>query len=283
VITHDQKVGEKADRAAKPAETAPAGPPVLLLALRAIWLPVVAGVVGLALWEGLVRSGLVSDLILPTPTSIAIAVRDIIQVDGFSTHVATTAYEVVLGFLLAVFAGGVFGAAFGLFAPVKRAVYPYVVVIQSLPKVAFAPILIVALGFGYSSKIGMAMLVGFFPVFINTMSGLSQVPAEYTALMQSIEAGWGQWLRKVAIPYALPTMFAGIKTSLTFAVIGAIIGEFQGARAGLGYLIEAYSSQIAIPEAFAAILMVGLLSIVLFAIVEFLERRLVFWGDTNRR
>lgn len=288
-IRHDEHHDSLLARTAVPAGRDDTGAPPAqgrfgaVLLLRRAWLPAVAGVLGLLAWQGAVAGGMINDLILPTPSSIASALWDIVRVDGFIKHVTTTTYEVLIGFLLAVVAGGSFGALFGLFPWVKRAFYPYVIVVQSLPKVAFAPILIVALGFGYSSKIGMAVLVGFFPMFINTMAGLSQVPAEYTALMRSLEAGWGTWLRKVAVPHALPTIFAGVKASLTFAVIGAIIGEFQGARAGLGYLIEAYSSQISIPEAFAVIVLVGLLSVLLFAVVELIERRLVFWSDVNRR
>lgn len=236
---------------------------------------------GLLFLEMIARAGLVSPLLFPAPSAIGSAFVDVTTSASFLGHLRITTFELLAGFGIALVGGLTFGALLGLIPLVKRLLYPYIVFLQSTPKVTFAPLLVVAFGFGYSSKIALAAIIGFFPVFINTMTGLQHTPKQYTQLIRSLRGSGRQVLTKVAIPHALPTMFAGAKTSLTLSLIGVLVAEFEGARAGLGFLITAYSGQIAVDRTWAVIIITGLLSLSLFYLVEAIERRVVFWENTK--
>jgi NitT/TauT family transport system permease protein len=171
------------------------------------------------------------------------------------------------------------GIVLAVFQPVKRLTYPFIVAFQAIPKVVFAPLFIVWFGFGQTSKVVMAIVIAFFPVLVNTMVGLETVPQDALRLMRSLRATRMQTFWKVRILHAAPLIFAGIKTALTFAVIGVIVGEFVGAREGLGYLLDAYHFQLRIDRVFALIVMLSLIGSVLYFIVEWVDRKLIFWSE----
>jgi NitT/TauT family transport system permease protein len=159
----------------------------------------------------------------------------------------------------------------------KEVIYPYVVAFQVMPKVVLAPIFITWFGFGMESKVVMAIAISFFPVVINTVVGLESVQENELLLMRSLVATKSQIFWKLAWPTALPAIFAGLKTSLTLALIGALVAEFVTAKEGLGTLITTFSFELKVYLVFAVIVVVSLLGLLLYGIMEFLERRIVFW------
>jgi NitT/TauT family transport system permease protein len=241
-------------------------------ALPAIGLAVVL----LILWEAAIRLFGVSSFVLPAPSAIAVA---IVQNGGaLAAATLVTAEEVLLGFLLA----GAIGVALALlirrFQLLGRAAYPLVVFFQTVPKVALAPIFILWFGYDLAPKIALIVVIAFFPVTLNMLAGLDSVDPELVALMRSVGARENDILRRLQVPFALPALMAGLKIAITFSVIGAIVGEFAGASAGLGYVIQFASTQLQTDLVFAGLAVISALGAAFYYVIELLERLVVPWA-----
>jgi NitT/TauT family transport system permease protein len=240
-------------------------------------LPVLALAVAiLALWEGLVRLFDVQAFVLPTPSSIAFVLLH--QQTMLLQAARTTAVEICVGFALS----GVVGIAVALvierFAGFGRALYPLVVLFQTVPKVALAPIFVLWFGYALTAKVALIVAIAFFPVTLDMLAGMQSVDRSLVALMRSVGASRSEILWQVQVPSALPYLLSGLKIAITLSVIGAIVGEFAGASAGLGYVIQFASSQLDAPLVFAALVEVSLLGLTFYYVLEFLEHRLVPWA-----
>jgi NitT/TauT family transport system permease protein len=240
-------------------------------------------VVLLIAWEAAPRLGLVSPIILPAFSKVMAALVSLVQQDFFLAHFSVTLMEILVGFVLGTAIGLLLGTALAIWPGVKRVAYPFVVGFQAVPKIVFAPLFIAWFGFGPSSKTVMAVVISFFPVLINTLVGLESVPEDARKLMRSIRATPMQTFRKVSLPHALPVIFAGVKAALTFAVIGAIVGEFVGASEGLGYLVELYNHQLRIDRVFAVVVVLAGLGAGGYFLLEWLDRRLIFWRPDDAK
>lgn len=236
-------------------------------------------VVFLGLWEVLPRAGLVSDIVLPPLSEVVAALRQLLALDTFWMHFMVTMREIFGGFVFGTIIGLVLGIALAVWKSVKQVTYPYVVGFQAIPKIVFAPLFIAWFGYGESSKVVMGIAIAFFPVLINTLVGLESVPGDMVKLMRSLRATPLQIFRKVAFPHALPLIFAGVKQALTYAVIGALVGEFVGASAGLGYLLDSYNFQLRIDFVFALIVVLAVVGAALYFMVEWLDKRLIYWRE----
>ena len=238
--------------------------------------------IGLAitgLWELLPALGLVSRIILPRFSDVALALWTLVTSDFFLRHFAVTLTEIAIGFLLGTAIGLLLGIALAVWRPVKRLTYSFVIGFQAVPKIVFAPLFIAWFDFGQTSKVVMAVVISFFPVLINTMVGLESVPEDARRLMRSLRASPLQIFWKVSFPHALPVIFAGVKAALTFAVIGAIVGEFVGASEGLGYLLDLYNFQLRIDRVFAVIVVLAAIGAVGYFALEWIDRKLIFWRE----
>lgn len=197
-------------------------------------------------------------------------------------HAGITLYETLAGFALSV-AVGIPLAVLIVYSPVLRsAIYPLLVVAQAVPKVAIAPVLLLLLGAGEVSKVVVAFLVAFFPVVVDTATGLAATPPELLDLSRSYRAGALRTFVKVRFPMALPFVFSGLKVAVTLAVIGAVVGEFVGSDRGLGYVIVSATSYWKSNLAFAAMLLLALMAVGLFALVELVERLVCPWYAVAR-
>ena len=214
-------------------------------------------------------------VILPSPSDIFIAFREnfllLIQETGI------TMLEAILGFLLGSILAYLLAIAFVHSRLIKEAVYPYAIALKSTPLIAIAPLLVLWFGNGILSKVVMSALVAFFPVLVNSVSGLSNIETEIFDLMQSLSASPWQILTKIRIPSSFGFLFASMKISSSLAVVGAVIGEFTGATQGIGHLINTSSYYLETPLMFAGIAMISLAGILFFSIVAYLESRVVFW------
>lgn len=233
----------------------------------------------LGLWEFLPAAGLVSEIILPRFTSVAYALYTLVIQDFFPQHLLVTLNEILIGFVLGTAIGLVMGIALAVWPAVKRLTYPFVVGFQAIPKIVFAPLFVAWFGFGQTSKVVMAIVIAFFPVLINTMVGLESVPEDARRLMRSLKAKPLQIFWKVSFLHALPIIFAGIKAALTFAVIGAIVGEFVAAQHGLGYLLDLYNFQLRIDRVFAVIVILAAIGAAGYFLLEWVDRKLIFWRE----
>jgi NitT/TauT family transport system permease protein len=263
-----------------------ARPPAASVYLRRYGPAIVTGLVLLTAWEVLPPLFGLSELLIPKASQVLRALWNQLERGLVFGNLAVTLWEALAGFALGSVAG-IVGAALITWSPlVERALLPYLVGFQSLPKVALAPLLVVWLGFGISSKIAIALIIAFFPVLINAMIGFSTVEAEKMELMRSLVASEWQIFRIVRFPNALPFIFAGLNVAIVFSITGALVGEFVGATRGLGMLLLQFNFNMDIAGMFAILIVLALMGTVLHGIVRSLHRRLIFWAqpdDLDRR
>ena len=227
-------------------------------------------------WEAFVRVFNIPGWILPSPFAIVAAA--IAWAPELFFHSLATLREALIGFVLALVFSLPLAVVIAFTTTLRRLLYPILLGLQSIPKVALAPLVILWLGVGELPKIVIVVLVCFFPILVNVVAGFEAVPKAMLDLMHSLRASEMSIFRRLRIPIATPYLFTGCKVAITFAVIGAVIGEFVAAQEGLGYLILISSAQSQTALAFAAILLLTVISVVLFYGIEFLEKRLVTWS-----
>jgi NitT/TauT family transport system permease protein len=227
-------------------------------------------VVLLALWEAATYLFSIPAYLVPAPSAI-LRSMDTNSAVLIKESVGTT-FEILLGFALSVAVGIPLALAIYLWRPFARAVYPVLVSSQAVPKVAVAPLFLVWFGFGLLPKVLIAFLIAFFPVVINTAMGLASLEREKIYLAQSMGFGPVATFFKIQLPNAMPSIFAGLKISITFAVVGAVVGEFVGGQGGLGYLLLIANGNMDTALLFAGIVALTVLGVVLFLLIGLVER-----------
>ena len=241
------------------------------------WLYPVAGfAVILGIWQFYADVWHVSKIVLPSPA-------DILRVSWqqwalLLRETWPTTLESVYGFILAVAIGVPMAVCVANSRVLNLSLYPILIAMQSIPKVAVAPIVLVWFGLGLESKLAIAFLVAFFPIVVDTATGLQATPPGLLELARSLRASRWQIFWKVQFPAALPFVFSGAKVAITLAVIGAVIGEFVGSVNGLGNLLLSANSQLNGPLAWAALVWLSLLGVLLFAAVALLEKIVMPWA-----
>ena len=243
--------------------------------LERIVYPLLGVVIVLALWQLTCVLWKMPEAVLPTPMNVARAIAKYwpaLVSEGWVTLKAT-----LYGFALALLLGIPIAVALSLSSWVNLMFYPLLVALQSVPKVALAPILLVWLGTGIESKLAIAWLVAFFPIVVDTAAGLQSTPRDLLELGRSLKATRWQVFSMVQFPAALPYVFTGAKVAVTLAVIGAVIGEFVGSSDGLGFLLLSATSQINTSLAFAALFALSVLGTITYLMVVAVERTLSGW------
>ncbi|WP_264031043.1 ABC transporter permease [Cellulosimicrobium sp. SH8] len=242
-------------------------PALVLLALFAVWWFVA--------WRELVPAYLV-----PSPG----AVWDTMVEDWamLAEHTWVTTMETVVGFVLASVIG-VATAVLLVYSPTaEKSLYPLILFAQVIPKIAIAPILVVWFGFGAAPKIILAVLIAFFPVVVSAVAGLRSIDPELLEMSATMGASRWKTFRKIRFPGSLPQLMSGLKVAVTLAVVGAVVGEFVGADRGLGYVLLLASGNLDAPLLFADLILMSLIGVVLFLLVELLERLLIPWHASRR-
>jgi NitT/TauT family transport system permease protein len=229
------------------------------------------------LWEIALAREWVSTRVLPHPEDIVTSFVDLSLSDIWWDDVAATLWESVAGFLLGSVLGLALAIPSGLWPVMRRMLHPYAIGLQVTPRIAIAPLIIAWVGFGYSSKIWIAAIISFFPVYVNALTGMLTVDEEAREMFRSLGASRWQTFIRLVTPSSLPVMFAGLKTAAGLALVGAVVGEFISAQRGLGVLVQQFSYQLAVSDAFAVIVMLMLLGLLLYGVMEWLERITVFW------
>jgi NitT/TauT family transport system permease protein len=245
-------------------------------------------VVIIALWEWGVPYFQVPNWVLPTPSAIITALwrgldAGIFDRGGYWLHTGVTVFQVLLGFFIGSTVGLVLGTIISQFRILEATLRIYLIAIQSLPKIALAPIIVLWFGFGLTSKVVIICLLTFFPLLINSMAGFKAVDSERLELMRALGANPWQIFWKVRLPSALPYIFAGLDMAAVFAVVGAIVGEFVGAQRGLGTLILSMNAQMDIAGTFSVFIILSLVGVLLHQSLRIIERRLLFWSGEGTR
>ena len=242
---------------------------------------VLANLVGLAtvllVWEGAVRAFDVPRYLVPAPSTIVGRLVDGFVAGSLLKHTLATLGEILVGYVFGCGLGIGLGILIAQFRLVDELVYPYVVALNSVPKVATAPLIVVWFGFGFESKVIIVALVAFFPLLVNVILGLRSVEADQLALMRALTASRWQSFSMVQLPNALPSIFAGLEVAVVLAVVGAVVGEFVSAKEGLGYYILFANSLSDTAGMFAAFMVLAALGAALSQVVTTVARRVVFW------
>ena len=237
--------------------------------------PITVFVMALILWEILVPVLNMPEFIVPRPSSIVRAALD--PGSRWPLHASVTVYEVAAGFFAAV-AGG-YGLALLLVSSpaLRRVVMPYVVILQIVPKLAIAPLLVVWFGLSDVPKITIAFLIAFFPILIDSMAGLENVDPDLLDLAHSLNATRAKEFLRIRMPHSLPYLFNALKVAITLAVVGAIVGEFVGSQEGLGYIVQVSQVYANTPQGFASITYLSAIGILTFLGVLVAERLMIPW------
>jgi len=230
---------------------------------------------GLVLWEAMIRLLHVPEWLVPAPSQIFEVIADKNSVMLF--HTLVTLGETLFGFILALGVGIVCAIGIVHFALLRDTLYPTLIMFNSFPKIAIAPLFVVWIGVGIESKIANAFLTALFPIVLNTILGLTDMDPELLELVRSMSRSRWVLFWKIRLPHSLPYLFAGCKIAIPLAVIGAIVGEFISGRSGLGYLVLSANNYFNTPMAFTALLYLVLMSLALYAVVILAEKLSLPW------
>ncbi|MEO8279797.1 MAG: ABC transporter permease [Ideonella sp.] len=247
-----------------------------------LWCVPLLFVIIMGSWEAAIRMFEVPAYVVPAPSAIWQSLVRGLANGLYLSNGLVTLTEALLGFLWASTLAIVLGSLIAQSRFVEKVLYPYLITIQTTPKVAIAPLFIIWFGFGITSKVIMAGIVAFFPILVNVITGLRSTDPQRVELMRSLRASRWQIFRMVLLPSALPMIFAGLHIAVIFSLLGAIVGEFVGSRAGLGNLILQMNINLDTAGVFAVLVCLSTIGITLHASMHWLQRRLLFWADPNR-
>ncbi|PJI38778.1 ABC transporter permease [Ferrovibrio sp.] len=263
---------DKATAAVTKDDAMERGHPRWLAVVLAIVLPIVV----IAVWQFVYDAKVVSPLVIPRPLDVVTALWSGL-VDGvWWRHIAATIQATVLAFAVGFLAAIVVGSCFAFSALARETLYPYIIAIQSFPKVAVAPLLVVWLGYGLAPKVAIGGLLAFFPIFTSTLAGLLEVDRDEVDLFKSVRARWYHQLRYLRIPNALSYIFPALNVAAVNALLGVIVGELVGTDAGLGYLISQKSFLGDTAGVFGVLTLLALIGVSMFVLIRLAERATKF-------
>ncbi len=237
-------------------------------------------IVVFAVWEAAVRAFQVNPLILPAPSEIFVRLVQLLQGPTIWQDAQTTTTEAVVGFLIAVVVGVIAGVILGKSQLLEISMRPLVVGSQVVPKVALIPLFVIWFGFGISSKIIIAALMGFFPIMLNVQLGVRSVDPGQRDVMRSLNASRWQTFRHLELKSTLPYVFAGMEVGIVFSLIGAIVGEYLGGSVGLGYELVQTLNNLDASGLFAVILLLSALGLILYFLVTVAKRVSIPWHES---
>ncbi|MBI4298348.1 MAG: ABC transporter permease [Chloroflexi bacterium] len=246
------------------------------------WLWPIAIILGfMGAWQGVVLLFDLEEWRLPAPSAIGTELYASRAL--FLRHTWVTLEEVVVGFALALGSGVLLAALIAYSRTFQRAVYPFVIVSQTIPIIVIAPLLLIWVGYGLAPKVIVVALIAFFPIVVNTADGLKSMDPDMLNMMRTFGASRWQIFVKLQVPTSLPLFFSGTKIAVTFSVIGAVIGEWIGASAGLGYLTRLSVPLFLTARSFGAVAILAFMGVSLFGLVALLERYSLSWYYTEKR
>jgi len=248
--------------------------------LRAVWPPTLVLAAVFALWWVATASHWVKDYLVPAPPAVFDTMRN--EWPELMHHSWITLYETLLGFVFAVVLGLGTAVLISYSRAVDRAVYPLVLIAQVIPKVAIAPLLVVWFGTDLRPKVVLATLIAFFPVVVTGVAGLRSTDPELVDLSATMGGSRWQLFWKIRMPNSLPQLLSGIKVAVTLAVVGAVVGEWVEASAGLGYLVLLAHGQLDSPLLYACLILMSAIGIALFILVDVAEAVLIPWHASRR-
>jgi NitT/TauT family transport system permease protein len=267
--------------AAETGSDAPAAPPREFGSGFMLACQIVLGIVILLAWQG--ASGrLVDDFFISNPVEVAERLWQWIADGSLLLHIWATVYETLMGFIIGAVGGVVLGIWLGVAPFTNRLLSPYLNALNALPKVALAPLFVLWFGLGIASKIALAAVLVLFLVFLNTYAGVREVDQDLIDGARLMRATRAQLIAKVIVPSAMSWVFAGLKISVPYALIGAVLGEMIASNRGLGYLVQFSGSQFDSAGVFAVLIVIALLAVALNFLIEMVQHRMQLWRIVGR-
>lgn len=245
------------------------------------WRPIVAIITFLLIWECSVRLFEIETWILPAPSIIVIEMREVLS--AFLPHVVSTVKLVMIGFSIGTMLGLTTATILYHSEKVRETVYPFLVLSQNIPIIVLAPLLLIWFGLGDTPKIIIIAMTSFFPITIATLTGYKQTDRELIHYMKMMGATKRQLFTKLIFPYALPSIFSGIKISATYSMLTGVVAEWLGAQKGIGVFMTLASSSYQTPRVFVAIIITMILSLSFFALIVLIERLVMKWNREEQR
>ena len=242
--------------------------------------PLILIVVIFILWDLVIRIFKIPPYLIPAPWDVAKML--VAEWPRLWRESLFTGYATLGGFGLSILVGIPIAMLIAYSRLVESYVYPLLVFSQSVPKIAIAPLFVVWFGFGIFPKVISAFLLGFFPVVVATVMGFKSMEPDMIDLARSMRASRLQTFLKFSLPQALPSIFSGLKVSATLAVVGAVVGEFVGSNSGIGYVLQIANGNFDLPLMFAALFVLSMMGVILFAIVDFVEKLMIPWHQSRR-
>lgn len=241
---------------------------------------VISLAVFLAIWQAGLYVFDVPAYLLPSPLQLAEKFWFMLTRGGLMTHVPVTVMEIVVGFVLGALAGVAASFLFDRYPPVESLMSPIIVFVQTAPKIAIAPLLLLWLGIGASPKIVLVAIVTFFPVLSNMLSALRATNPQLIELATILKLSPLQRMWRIELPQSLPMLFSGLKVAATLAVTAAVIGELMGAKAGLGYLLILGQETADVGLVLVSVMILALVGYLTYLAIAFAERRLIGWHES---
>ena len=245
--------------------------------MRKIVYPALFGILFLVLWQIIISLMKIPSYLLPKPSEIISILW--MKKSELIFHAGVTTFEALSGYFLAILIGLFAGFLFAKNEKYKLAFYPYSIILQTLPAIVIAPLLIIWLGNGIIIKVLLAMILALFPIITNTFRGLSSTPVQFVDLFKILGATEKHLWIKIKFKFALPYIFQGLRVSLGLSFIGALVGEFVGANKGLGSMILISSYHLDTSLIFASIFLLIMVLLCLLFFLERIEERLLFWYE----
>jgi len=236
----------------------------------------------LLLWEGIIKLFHISDFLLPSPFKVFNTYISMALKGKLFFHTWITTIEALTGFFIGAFIGIALGYIISKSKILDRILSPFIIAAQTTPKLALAPLFLIWFGFGLLSKIFITALIVFFPIFVNTAVAIKSINPNLRAVMKLAHANKWQVFKKLELPSSLPMLFAGFKSGITLAIVGAVVGEFVGASAGLGYLIIFSTGHLDTTAVFAAIIQLVIVGIIFYEIIAIIGSRLTRWHQSEK-
>jgi len=262
------------------AQVSPGEKPGRLLRWRVAldrFAPAMTFVAILLVWEAVCRLFEIPTFLLPSPSSIALSTTDL-PLSAWLGHLWATTRVAMIGYVAAIVISIPLAIALTNSRFLSRTLYPILVIVQSTPIVAVAPIIVVTLGASDLPRVVITFLITFFPIVVSTATGMLATPPELIELSRSLRAGRTREILHIRLPYAVPYIFSSLKIATTLAVIGAVVAEFVAAERGLGFFILFSTSFFKIPQAFAGLVLLVALSLILFRLCGYTQRKLFPWS-----
>lgn len=249
---------------------------------RKIILPLAVLPIVLILWELYIRIFNVPNYLLPKPYDLLVSLITLFTAGGVWKHIAVTLKEILVGSVIGAAIGLALGYIMAKVKLIEKMVMPFVIIVQTAPKISLAPLFILWMGLGIESKAALVILVVSFPIMINEVTAIRSIDKNAYDLMKVLKANRWQVFRHIELPYSMEMLLSGVKLALTQAMTGAVIGEMIGAKAGLGYLLTLGSETYDIKMILNAVILLSVMGLLFYLISEYIERKALYWKELDR-